>query len=159
MNRSYLASWQSYLKVSVSWSHNTFGVLFRQIYVNHWRCCISTSRMEFYTAIFDEYRKKNPRRPITEEKKNPQSFWPPNPPKISYGRHWGVVRRAMIWSLRAWAWKVRRVRNSGVTVWAGAQRKNCVITALSLSPEGFELPCTHRLDPMTMKLFVHLSGT
>ena len=42
---------------------------------------------------------------------------------------------------------------------AGAHRKNCVITALSLSSEGFELPCAHRLDPMTMNLFVHLSGT
>ena len=34
--------------------------------------------------------------------------------------------------------------------WAGAQRKNCVIIALPLSPEGFELPCAHRLDPMTI---------
>ena len=48
-------------------------------------------------------------------KKNPQSFWPPIPQKISYGRHWGVVRRAMIWSFRISTWKVRRVRNSGVT--------------------------------------------
>ena len=30
---------------------------------------------------------------------------------------------------------------------------------LPLSPEGFELPCAHRLDPMTMKLFVPLRGT
>ena len=44
-------------------------------------------------------------------------------------------------------------------VWAGAQRKNCVIIALPLSTEGFELPCAHRIDPMTMKLFVHLRGT
>ena len=39
---------------------------------------------------------------------------------------------------------------------AGTQRKNYVIIALPLRPEGFELPCAHRLDPMTMKLFVHL---
>ena len=39
---------------------------------------------------------KNPRKPITEEKKTPRCIWPPNPPKNSYGRHWGVVRRAMI---------------------------------------------------------------
>ena len=67
------------------------------------------------SSIYDEYRrKKNPQRPITD-KKNPQSFWPPNPLKISYGRHWGVVRRAMIWSFRVSTWQVRRVRNSGGT--------------------------------------------
>ena len=30
---------------------------------------------------------------------------------------------------------------------------------LPLSPEGFELPCAHSLDPMTMKFFVHLRGS
>ena len=33
------------------------------------------------------------------------------------------------------------------------------MTALPLSPEGFELPCAYRLDPMTMKLFVPLRVT
>ena len=42
----------------------------------------------------DEYRKKAPQRPITY--KNPRCFRSPNPPRISYGRRWAVVRRAMI---------------------------------------------------------------
>ena len=36
-------------------------------------------------------------------------FW-----NLSYGRHWGVVRRAMICSFRVLTWKARRVRNPGV---------------------------------------------
>ena len=55
---------------------------------------------------------KTPRMPIAEK---PSKFRPPNPRKISHGRHWGVVRRAMICSFRVLTWKVRRVRNSGVT--------------------------------------------
>ena len=39
---------------------------------------------------------KNPKRPITEEKKNLKVFDHQIHQKLSYGRHWGVVRRAMI---------------------------------------------------------------
>ena len=40
-------------------------------------------------------------------------------------RHWDVVRRALIRTFRILTWKVRRVRNSGVT-------QNCIIIALPL---------------------------
>ena len=36
---------------------------------------------------------------------------------------------------------------------------DCVIISLPLSTEGFELPCAHRLDLMTMKVFVNVRGT
>ena len=80
----------------------------------------SKCRFEFPASTRDQYvktwvsgaymmsteeEKKNPWRPIAEEKKHPQSFWPPNPPKTRYGRHWGVVRRAMIRSFRVSTWK------------------------------------------------------
>ena len=41
----------------------------------------------FYTSLYMWWaqKKKNPRRPITEN--NPRSFRPPHPTKISYGRH------------------------------------------------------------------------
>ena len=34
-----------------------------------------------------------------------------------------------------------------------------LLLTLSLSPEGFELPYADRLEPMNMKLVVHLKGT
>ena len=51
-------------------------------------------RHMFINAHMRSIEEKNPQRQITEEKT--RCFRPPNPPKTSYGRHWGVVRRAKL---------------------------------------------------------------
>ena len=40
--------------------------------------------------------KKTPRKVDYRKEKHRRSLRPPNQPKIIYGRHWGVIRRAMI---------------------------------------------------------------
>ena len=71
--------------------------------------------VESYVRLNMMSTEKKPLRGRLQKKNPPRWFRPPNPPKISHGRHWGVVRRAMIWTFRVCAWKFRRVRNSGVT--------------------------------------------
>ena len=109
--------------------------------------------------MYDEYRrKKTPRWPITE-KLNLEVFDHQIHQKISNGRHWRVVRRAIYEDFGYGHRSSVRSVIPELRAWAGAQRKTAKLLPLPLSREGFELPRAHGLDPMTMKLFVYLRGT
>ena len=117
------------------------------------------NRLEHKLNIYEEYREKTLKGRLQKRRDPRRCSRPPNPLNISYGRHWGVVRRAMIWSFRILTWKVRRARNSWAMGFGLELNVKCVIIAAVTKPRGFWTTVCPQTWPYDHEIFVHLRGT